>query len=98
MFNLFKFFKKQVKNDRRIALTTINPHVYVSTASYGNPAIYETMIFGGPRDEECHRNSSVEDAKECHKQIVHELNFSRYMNAVKVAGRLAIDEKDVACC
>ena len=41
--------------------------------NHGPPVIFETMVFGGPMDEECFRYSSEKEAREGHAQIVHEL-------------------------
>lgn len=41
--------------------------------SKGNPLFFETMIFGGPRDGNCLRYTTWEEAELCHQRIVQEL-------------------------
>lgn len=37
------------------------------------PVVFETMIFGGERDEDCERYATWEDAKAGHAKIVEEV-------------------------
>jgi len=69
------------KADRRVALTE-GDIVSVSTVflgldhqfdGNGPPLLFETMIFGGPRDEETHRYGTWEEAEAGHKALVEEL-------------------------
>lgn len=39
----------------------------------GPPVLFETMIFGGPRDQETHRYCTWDEAEAGHKQILEEL-------------------------
>lgn len=41
--------------------------------SVGPPLLFETMIFGGPRDQETHRYSTWDEAEAGHQQILKEL-------------------------
>lgn len=38
----------------------------------GPPLIFETMVFGGPNDNDCYRYASEEEALEGHKKCVQE--------------------------
>ena len=67
-------------NNRRIDRTVFDNGAYVSTVFLGidhnydpdsnTPILFETMIFGGEFSEECTRTSTVEEAKQCHKDAV----------------------------
>lgn len=39
----------------------------------GPPVLFETMIFGGPRDQETHRYHTWDEAEAGHKQLLEEL-------------------------
>lgn len=39
----------------------------------GPPLLFETMIFGGPRDQETHRYSTWDEAEAGHKKLLEEL-------------------------
>jgi hypothetical protein len=39
----------------------------------GPPLLFETMIFGGPRDQDMRRYSTWEDAERGHRELVAEL-------------------------
>lgn len=41
--------------------------------SAGPPVLFETMIFGGERDQETHRYCTWDEAEAGHKQILEEL-------------------------
>lgn len=63
--------------DKRVALTTVG-EVNVSTVwlgidyrfGDGPPLIFETMVFGGPLDQECDRYSTEEQARAGHEAMV----------------------------
>ena len=65
-------------SDRHVACSAVGDHVEVSTVfmgldysfGTGTPLIYETMIFGGPHDEECWRTPNREAALAAHDQAV----------------------------
>ncbi len=67
-------------DNRRIKLTKLSNKVDVSTVflgvdhsfSDGDPILFETMIFGGDRNEECERYSSLDDSLKGHDKIVKE--------------------------
>lgn len=64
--------------DRRVARTVVYADVTVSTVflgldhQYGNgpPLLFETMIFGGPHDQEQDRYATWEDAERGHETMV----------------------------
>ena len=66
--------------NRRIKLTKFSKNIKISTVFLGidhnfyggEPVLFETMIFGGDRDEECIRYSSVDDSLKRHDKIVKE--------------------------
>lgn len=95
MWSLMKFFRTATvnKNNRRVALTTIHTHLYVSTVLVSLNR-FETMIFGGPRDKESFEYATIEEAKAGHRKLVEELMLTRRLNLIETAGRLAIREKD----
>lgn len=72
--------------NRRVAYTEINSEVTVSTVFLGldhnfgggPPVLFETMIFGGPKDEEMWRYSTWDDAITNHEMIVKKMR-SRYV-------------------
>lgn len=66
--------------ERRIARTQITPEVHVSTVflgldhGYGNdgpPILFETMVFGGPLDQQGDRYATVEAAEAGHERWVN---------------------------
>ena len=65
----------------QLAKTQIAERLSVSTVFLGTdhaydgglPELWETMIFGGERDEECQRYRSWDDAMAGHERIVGEL-------------------------
>ena len=67
-------------DNRRIKLTKFSKNIKISTVFLGvdhgfsddEPILFETMIFGGERDEECERYSTVDDSLEGHNKIVKE--------------------------
>lgn len=70
---------------RRVAEDRIG-HVWVSTVWLGvnhqfipggPPLIFETMIFGGPQDEDCWRYSTEEEALAGHRLAVREVRTYR---------------------
>ena len=69
------------KTYARIALTDLGDDVHVSTVwlgidhgfGAGPPLIFETMIFGGPRNEDTERYTTKEQALAGHNRIVAEL-------------------------
>ena len=42
--------------------------------SGGEPVVFETMVFGGPHDQECSRCCTYAEALEMHKGVVDHLN------------------------
>ncbi len=66
------------KADRRIALTDVAPDVHVSTVFLsidhnwgdGPPVLFETMVFGGPLDEEQVRYCTWDEAELGHAAMV----------------------------
>ena len=67
--------------DRHVADTEIAPNVHVSTVFLGmdhsfaevsacDPILWETMVFGGPLDQEMDRYTSRADALEGHARMV----------------------------
>ncbi|HMF88292.1 MAG TPA: hypothetical protein VK575_09445 [Gemmatimonadaceae bacterium] len=63
----------------RVALTEVTNGVDVSTvflgvdhrfSSKGPPLLFETMVFGGPLDQQCWRYSSWDDAETGHAAAV----------------------------
>ena len=64
-------------SDRKVVKTKINNEVRVSTVFLGldhnlggKPMLFETMIFGGPLNEQMERYSTWEDAEAGHKRWV----------------------------
>ena len=65
------------KRDKRVAKDTVNGHD-ISTVwlglnhqwGDGPPLIFETMVFGGPLDQETRRYSTEEEALEGHAAMV----------------------------
>lgn len=64
------------EHDRQIALTGVDD-IVISTiflgidhAPYGKPELFETMIFGGPMDQECWRYSDYFEAVSGHWSVV----------------------------
>lgn len=78
--SLFKWAAWFEKADRAVAKTTLPGGVEVSTvflgldhrfvASSGPPILFETMIFGGPRDGEQQRYATWEEAEKGHAEVV----------------------------
>ena len=76
--------------DRRVAVTNIGD-VRVSTVFLGTdhnwgqgpPLLFETMIFGGPLDEECERYSTWEQAEAGHKCMVERANVDAKIAALE---------------
>ena len=77
----FRRYINDYKNiDRRIKFTKLSGKVDVSTVFLGiNHSFYdneillfETMIFGGSRDEDCKRYSTLENSIKGHDKIVKE--------------------------
>jgi len=95
MWSLWKFLRPKPvsKNNRRVALTTIHNQLYVSTVRVSINR-FETIIVGGPRDQETFEYATLEAAKEGHKAVVNSLKMTRLVNLIKHAGRLAIKEID----
>jgi hypothetical protein len=68
--------EKFSEEDRRVALTNIGD-VEVSTVFLGmdhsfgggEPLLFETMVFGGPLDEEMDRCGTWEEAEEMHRKM-----------------------------
>ncbi len=68
------------KDNRRIKLTKLSNEIDVSTVflsidhdfSDNKPILFETMIFGGNRDEECDRYSTLDESLKGHNKIVKE--------------------------
>ena len=48
--------------------------------SEGKPLLWETMVFGGPLDEECERYSSVEAARVGHDAMVERCKVASNLN------------------
>ena len=65
---------------RTVGKTSITLDIHVSTVFLGldhqfedgPPLVFETMIFGGDRDQECWRYSTYEQAEKGHAAIVAE--------------------------
>src|SRR3990167_5954569 len=72
-----KWFEK-ARHDRVVARTNVVPGSDVSTVFLGldhqwgdgPPLIFETMVFGGPLDQETERYSTWEEAEAGHAQMV----------------------------
>ena len=72
-----KWFEK-ARQDRVVARTNVVPGSDVSTVFLGldhqwgdgPPLIFETMVFGGPLDQETERYSTWEEAEAGHAQMV----------------------------
>ena len=70
--------------ERHVALTKISEKVTVSTVflgldhawGQGPPMLFETMIFGGPYDQEQDRYSTWEKAQEGHERMVQKAQAS----------------------
>lgn len=70
------------RENRRVAHTQISKRVRVSTVFIGidhrhfgdgPPLLFETMVFGGPHDQEMWRYSSWDDAETGHAAVVKRL-------------------------
>lgn len=66
-------------SNRIVGMTQINSEVHVSTVflgldhrfgGNGPPLLFETMVFGGPMDQEQWRYSSWDDAAANHEMVV----------------------------
>jgi hypothetical protein len=82
----------------QLARTGITIGVSVSTvflgtdhAISGRPVLWETMIFGGDRNEECHRYTSHSEAIAGHNSIVNEMQLD-LLNRENVALREALKQ------
>ena len=68
------------KIDRRIKFTKLSKNVDISTVFLGidhgfdddKTVLFETMIFGGDRDGECIRYSTVDNSLDGHDKVVKE--------------------------
>lgn len=66
------------EDEKRVAFTQVDDHVGVSTVwlgvdhqfGDGPPLIFETMVFGGPLDQEQERYSTEEQARAGHEDMV----------------------------
>lgn len=68
---------EQASRPVRVARTELSKDVFVSTVFIGIEFImFETMIFGGKRDYECHRSRTWDEAEAIHQKIVTELTQS----------------------
>lgn len=74
------------ENDRRIARTEVDD-IVISTvflaldhALYGKPELFETMIFGGPMDQECWRYSDYYEAFSGHRSVVEMIQKGKGSN------------------
>lgn len=80
--DLMKWANWIASTDRVIEKTQINPGVNVSTVflgvdhqfGEGPPLIFETMIFGGNRDQDQWRYSTYEQAASGHRAVVETLS------------------------
>jgi hypothetical protein len=82
----------------QLARTGITIGVSVSTvflgtdhAISGRPVLWETMVFGGDRNEECHRYTSHSEAIAGHKSIVNEMQLD-LLNRENAALREALKQ------
>lgn len=63
---------------RQVAITEVGEGVTVSTVflgipygpDYGDPYLFETMVFGGERSHECVRSRTWEVAQDTHNRVV----------------------------
>lgn len=74
--DLIEWAKWFGEHDRQIARTEVDD-IVISTiflaldhAPYGKPELFESMIFGGPMDQECWRYSDYNEAVSGHWSIV----------------------------
>ena len=82
---LWEWAEKIDLKERIVEQTEISTDVRVSTVWIGidhnflnpgnPPLIFETMVFGGPNDLECHRYSTEEEARLGHSGVV-EMQFT----------------------
>ena len=86
----FAEFVATIVKDRqkRVARTTVGD-TYVSTvflgldhACEGPPMIFETMIFGGDRDQDCWRYSTEEEARAGHAKAVELLKRDKAVSDI----------------
>ena len=77
----FRDKSRIVQQDKigKVRLSTVFLCIDHSFDSLGNgpPVLWETMIFGGPRDQEQHRYTSHADALAGHLKILAELKKAR---------------------
>jgi len=74
----------EISNNRKVARTQISDDVIVSTVflgldhQYGDgpPLLFETMIFGGPLDEQMNRYSTWDEAEKGHQEMVEKAKNS----------------------
>lgn len=73
--------------NRIVDFTQINSEVHVSTVFLGidygfghrgPPVLFETMIFGGPLDNDCWRYTSWDDAETGHKAAVRKARIAAH--------------------
>jgi hypothetical protein len=62
-------FEFMTLDERRVARTELDG-ADVSTVFLGLDLVFETLVFGGPMDGECHRYSTWEQAEVGHKAMV----------------------------
>jgi len=80
--DLLKWGKWYEKADRKVAKTsTVNGDVSTVFLGLdhrfgddGPPLIFETLVFGGPMDQEMDRYSTWEEAEKGHQAMVEKLN------------------------
>jgi len=71
--------------DRRVGENWLTNDVRVSTVfigldhrfdqSGGDPLLFETMVFGGPHDQECERYSTWDEAEVGHRAMVEKVQI-----------------------
>lgn len=67
-----------VRDDQTIQVSTVWLGLNHNWSPIGPPRIFETMIFGGPRDLEQWRYATVEAAQEGHIDTIHSLRLQGY--------------------
>jgi len=83
--NLLEWAKEFENSDRKVAHTKIGDtevctvflgidHNYLSK---GSPILFETMVFGGPLNNEEERYSTWKEAEEGHEEMVHRVREAR---------------------
>lgn len=69
--DLMKWSKWILSDTRIVNKSIVGPGIEVSTVFLGGiHSLFETMIFGGLRDRECHRYSTWDEAEIGHDKIV----------------------------